>query len=162
MKCLKLVDDHLESFLGCVMLGAIVFLIMVQVVTRYALAAPPAWIEEAVGWIFVWCIWIGVSYGFKCRAHIKISFLSDMFGPKTQRLLGWALDILMIVFFAFLLYHTYRNMTAGYVWKQRSVVLDLPIPLMYASSVVGCFLVIVRILQNLYIDFFKAGGSHAG
>ncbi len=163
MKALKLINRHLESALGCFMLAAIVILVMFQVITRYLLAAPPAWIEEAVGWIFVWCIWIGISYGFKCRAHIRITLVSEMLSKNMRTALERTLDVLMIALFAFLFYHAYKNMTVPYVWKQRSVVLDLPIPLMYASSTVGSLLVIGRLLQNLYLDLFGKGDTnHAG
>ncbi len=163
MKTIKLIDQHLEAALGCIMLAAIVALVMFQVITRYILAAPPSWIEEAVGWIFVWCIWIGISYGFKCRAHIRITLLSDMLPENAKAFLAKIIDVMMLAFFAFLFYHAYKNMTVPYVWKQTSVVLNLPIPLMYASSTVGCLLVIVRLIQNLFEDLFGTGeSSHAG
>ncbi|WP_391089841.1 TRAP transporter small permease subunit [Vibrio sp. NH-UV-68] len=143
----KWLDDNLESALGGLLLAGIVILITVQVVMRYVFQNALSWSEELTLWTFIWFIWIGIAYAFKERKHVKVTFFQDLLPPKVKRVLEIMIDVAIIVFLLTMTYQSYKLITLPYVLSQKSVVLNLPIAIMYSSAPVGSLLSVFRIIQ---------------
>ena len=60
-----------------VVFGAMVVIIFLQVVFRYALVLPLAWSEELARYLFVWMTFLGASIAFYNSSHIRVSFFVD-------------------------------------------------------------------------------------
>ena len=58
------------------------------------------------------------------------------------------IDAAMVIFLLIMVYQSIKLMTLPYVTAQTSVVLNLPIPLLYASAPLGSLLSIFRIIQH--------------
>ncbi len=149
MTALHWLDRNFERYLVALLLAAIVLLICANVVMRYILNASLSWGEELTLWLFVWFVWIAVSYAFQQGAHVRISFLRDAVGPAGKRGIDIAVDLAVIGFLAVLAAHCIALMLKPFVLSQTSVVLGLPIPLLYASAPVGAALSILRVTQHL-------------
>lgn len=143
----KWLDNNLESALGGLLLAGIVILITVQVVMRYVFQNALSWSEELTLWTFIWFIWIGIAYAFKERKHVKVTFFQDLLPPKVKRVLEIMIDVAIIVFLLTMTYQSYKLITLPYVLSQKSVVLNLPIAIMYSSAPVGSLLSVFRIIQ---------------
>lgn len=152
MQVLRWLDRSFEETLAVLLLGAIVVLVAANVVARYALNASLSWGEELVGWVFIWFIWIAVSYVFRRDTHITITLLPDMLSPAAQRWLRSVVRVAMIVFLATISVKLIALIQNPMVRNQMSVVLQMPIPLYYASAPVGALLSCLRILQALWRD----------
>lgn len=148
MAAIKWIDANLERTLAALLLAFIVLLISFNVIMRYVLNASLSWGEELTLWTFVWFIWIAVSYGFYKREHIRITVLRDLLGDRAQLVLDMIVDILVLAFLAIMIKECVQLMQMPFVAKQKSVVLGLPIPILYASAPVGGTLSSVRIVQH--------------
>ena len=62
---IRWLNERLEECLSVVLLALIVALVCANVLARYVLNASLSWGEELVGWLFIWFIWIAVSYVFR-------------------------------------------------------------------------------------------------
>lgn len=144
---MKWLNDNLEAALGGLLLAGIVILITVQVVMRYVFQNALSWSEELTLWSFIWFIWIGIAYAFKERKHVKVTFFQDLLPANAKRMLEVVIDIAIVVFLITMTYQSYKLITLPYVLSQKSVVLNLPIAIMYASAPVGSLLSVFRILQ---------------
>ena len=149
MTLLKWLDANIERMLTAVLLASIVALITGNVFMRYVLNSSLSWGEELTLWLFVWFVWIAISLAFKRGEHIRITVLADAFGPKVQKAAGILVSILILAFLCTLTIECFKLMLKPFVASQRSVVLGLPIPILYASAPVGAILSSIRVVQHL-------------
>ena len=61
-KILSLIEEKLEEYFLVISMIAMVVIIFLQVVMRYVFNNSLTWSEEIARYIFLWQIWIGVSY----------------------------------------------------------------------------------------------------
>lgn len=148
MAAIQWIDAHAERALAGGLLAFIVLLISVNVVMRYVFNASLPWGEELTLWVFVWFIWLAVSYGFKQREHIRITILKDVLSRRGQLGLDLIIDLLTLVFMIALIIECVKLIQMPFVARQTSVVLQLPIPVLYASAPVGAALSSIRIIQH--------------
>ncbi len=149
MSILKWVDANLERFLIGALLAGIVFMITANVFMRYVMNASLAWGEELTLWVFVWFVWLSVSYAFQSGAHVRVVMFREIWGESGRRVLDAFVDILVLGFLFVLTIECLDLMSKPFVQSQKSVVLGLPIPILYASAPVGAILSSFRILQHL-------------
>lgn len=145
---IRWLDRNLEAMLGGTLLAGIVFLITMQVVMRYVFENALSWSEELTLWAFIWFIWLGISYAFKERKHVKVSFFPDLLPKRFSNGLEVVIDVMIIVFLLMMTYQSYKLMSLPYVLTQKSVVLNMPIPVLYASAPIGSLLSVFRIVQH--------------
>lgn len=149
MVYLKWLDANLERALAGFLLASIVVLISVNVFLRYVMNASLSWGEELTLWIFVWFVWIAVSLAFQRREHIRITVLTDLIGPTGSKAIEILVSILILAFLITLSVECIKLMLKPFVASQTSVVLGLPIPILYASAPFGAALSGFRVTQHL-------------
>lgn len=149
MAVLRWLDQNAEKMLAVVLLAAIVILIFANVIMRYVMNASLTWGEELTLWLFVWFVWIGVSYAFHTGDHVRITVLRDLMGPRGSLIVDAIVALLVLVFLAVLTDECVKLIMMPFVASQSSVVLGLPIPVLYASAPVGAALSAIRVIQHL-------------
>ena len=149
MPILKWLNANLERFLIATLLAGIVLLIFGNVFMRYIMNASLSWGEELTLWLFVWFVWLAVSYAFQQYEHVRITVIRDLWGARGQRVLDIVVDLLILAFFAVLIFECVKLILLPFVASQTSVVLGIPIPILYASAPVGAALASFRVLQHL-------------
>lgn len=149
MPILKWLNANLERLLIATLLAGIVLLIFGNVFMRYIMNASLSWGEELTLWLFVWFVWLAVSYAFKQYEHVRITVIRDLWGIRGQRVLDIVVDLLILAFFAVLIFECVKLILLPFVASQTSVVLGIPIPILYASAPVGAALASFRVLQHL-------------
>ncbi|OIN08933.1 TRAP transporter small permease [Oceanisphaera psychrotolerans] len=145
---IRWLDRNLEAMLGGTLLAGIVFLITTQVVMRYVFGNALSWSEELTLWSFIWFIWLGISYAFKERKHVKVTFFPDLLPKKFGNGLEVVIDVMIVIFLLMMTYQSYKLISLPYVLTQQSVVLNMPIPVLYASAPIGSLLSVFRIVQH--------------
>ena len=149
MSILKWLDVNLERALAGFLLASIVVLISVNVFLRYVMNASLSWGEELTLWIFVWFVWIAVSLAFQKREHIRITVLTDALSPSGRKAIEVFVSLLILAFLITLSVECIKLMLKPFVASQTSVVLGLPIPILYASAPFGAALAGFRVVQHL-------------
>lgn len=149
MSVLKWIDLNAEKALASVLLAAIVMLIFGNVFMRYIMNASLSWGEELTLWLFVWFVWLGVSYAFHTGDHVRITVLRDVLGERAQLIADVIIALLVLGFLLVLTFECIKLIMMPFVASQTSVVLGLPIPILYASAPVGAGLSAIRVVQHL-------------
>ncbi|TRD22655.1 TRAP transporter small permease [Palleronia caenipelagi] len=149
MPVLKWLNQNAEKALASLLLAAIVLLIFGNVFMRYIMNASLSWGEELTLWLFVWFVWLGVSYAFHTGDHVRITVLRDLLGKRGQLYVDVAVGLLVLGFLAILTWECLKLIQMPFVASQKSVVLGLPIPILYASAPVGATLSAFRVIQYL-------------
>jgi TRAP-type C4-dicarboxylate transport system permease small subunit len=67
-----LVLDDLDKYIAVATLTTTIFLLAVQVFSRFVFKLPIAWAEEISRFTFVWAVYMGVSMAARSNEHIRV------------------------------------------------------------------------------------------
>ncbi|NOD68292.1 MULTISPECIES: TRAP transporter small permease [Ruegeria] len=161
MSVIKWIDMNAEKVLASALLTAIVLLIFGNVFMRYILNASLSWGEELTLWLFVWFVWLGVSYAFHTGDHVRITVLRDVLSERARLYADVVIALLVLGFLVVLTIECIKLIRQPFVASQTSVVLGLPIPIFYASAPIGAGLSAIRVTQHLIRTLRLIAGTKA-
>lgn len=150
---IKYVWNHLEEIF---LLPSFVFsvaLIFIQVVMRYVFDNSLSWSEELARYLFVWQIWIGVSYAARNRSHLRITVLRDLLGPTGKKVLELLVTVIWIGFGVFIAIKGIELVMRVAKFNQLSSALQMPMMYVHLAVPVGCGLMVIRLIENTVKDF---------
>lgn len=94
--------NRICGFLSIFLIGALVFLISIEVFFRYVVKNALSWPEELAGFCFVWVTMLGASICLYKKSHIGVSIITDKF-PNTLKGFFKIVIYLMIIGFSYLM-----------------------------------------------------------
>jgi len=145
-----LLINRVEKFFCVLSLLSIVILVTLQIFMRYVSGSSLDWSEELTSWAFLWMAWLGFSANYTKNEHISLGGIAFLFeGGKMATILDYIIKISTIVFLSILFYLTYRTLIKPFIWRQSSVVLSLPVYILYFSVLVGCGLSVLKVAISL-------------
>lgn len=106
-----------------------------QVFFRYVLGRALSWSEEAMRYLNIWSIFLGVSIGIPRGLHVAIEAFVQRLGGQARRAVTLLIQGLSIVFFALITVIGARF--ASYNVGQVSPAMRLPLSLVYISIPTG-------------------------
>jgi TRAP-type C4-dicarboxylate transport system permease small subunit len=119
--------------------------VILQFVTRYVLNDSLAWTEEIATNCLVAIVFLGSAMCVRLDRHIGVDILFRYLPHRPARVLATAIDILRIVFFAYLGYLVWRFMDV--VGDEEMTTVKLPKNLVYAGVLLAFGLMCVRSVQ---------------
>lgn len=139
--------DHFEEAFAALILAFEVTLAFVNVVTRYYLKVPLAFMEELEIHTFVWLTMLGTAIAFRQRAHLNMVFVVQRLSERARRwviIVTYVATVLLFAALIFLSLNTlYQEISLGTVTES----LGIPRWWFTLGVPVGSILVIVRALQ---------------
>lgn len=159
MTTLRWLDANAERWLVALLLASIVALITINVFMRYVMNSSLSWGEELTLWFFVWFVWLAVSHAFHKRAHVRITAFRDLLSDRVARILDLIVDLLILTFLVILTIECLKLINLPFVANQSSVVLGIPIPVLYASAPIGASLSAIRVIQHMIPTLRQLAGS---
>lgn len=148
-KILKVLDDHIEEIFLLPTFTFSVALLFIQVIFRYVFNNSITWSEELARYLFIWQIWIGISYCVKNGSHIRITLLKDLLSDKTNRILEIIVIIIWFGFGCFIIYQGHQVVLRIASFGQKSPAMQMPMQYAYMAIPVGATLMNIRLVQNL-------------
>lgn len=148
-KILKWLDDNAELYLCVFLMSFMTLVTFIQVVMRKVFNNSLSWSEEMARYVFIWLIYIGISYGCKLRKHIKIDAALNLFPKKLRPYIVVLGDILFIVFAVYIVYTGTVYSLSQMQYNMRSPALKIPNEFVYMSTVVGFGLAVIRQIQTI-------------
>lgn len=149
MKILNWLDEKLEISICVCLMSFMAVLIFVQVVMRYLFSNSLSWSEELARYLFVWLIYLGVSYGAKIRKHIKIDAALNLFPKKVRPFITIIGDIFFFLFAIYIVHTGYKYVVMQASLNKASPALKIPYKYVYAAPMVGFALVTIRQIQTI-------------
>ncbi|MDR1533786.1 MAG: TRAP transporter small permease, partial [Planctomycetota bacterium] len=96
MNTLNRALQKIEAILGGLCLGAILGIMLVNVVCRYFLNRPIFWAEEANNFLFVWMGYLGFAYAMGADSHIRVTLLENLLPGAARRIFRVLGDLVVI------------------------------------------------------------------
>lgn len=133
-----------------IMLALLSAIMGYSVIMRYVFNDSLSWAEEICRYLFVWSTFLSASLCLRRRSSIKIDMLVLSLPSHLQRIILVVGDVIMLVFFGYMLNGGIKATVGMFESGQTSPALMLPMYFVFASTVVGFALSIVRLLQRMY------------
>jgi TRAP-type C4-dicarboxylate transport system permease small subunit len=76
-----------EKLVATICVVSMVFVLFLQVFTRYVLKVPLYWSEELARIILIWSVFLGANLAFRAGTHMRIDILSRKL-PKSFRMVS--------------------------------------------------------------------------
>jgi len=155
MKVLKWLDDNFEKTICIILMSSMTSIIFLQFVMRRVFNNSLTWSEELARYLFIWLIYIGISYGAKMKSHIKLEATVMKLPAKIQPYFVLLAEVLFLGFAAFIVYTSWDVVQRQLILGQTSPAMRLPMAVVYAAPTVGFALASFRQLQIIAAWFKK-------
>ncbi|MDD6318069.1 MAG: TRAP transporter small permease [Succinatimonas hippei] len=149
MKILHWIDDYLEMAIGICLILTISVVLSIQVFMRYVVHESLSWSEELSRYMFIWLIYLGISYGAKVMRHIKIDAGLYMFPKRTRPYIVICGDLIFLIFSIVVVIYSLKLVNRQIKLEQVSPAIGIPMYLVYLAPAVGFFLTSIREVQTI-------------
>lgn len=157
MKLLKFLDDNLEMYLCIALLSTMTSVLAVQVFMRYVMHDSLSWSEELARYLFVWLVYLGLSYGAKIMRHIKIEAALSLFPKKWRPSIVILGDCIFLGFAVFICISAYAIVKKQMILGQTSPAIGIPMWFLYSAPLVGFALAAFRQVQTIKYRIGRLG-----
>lgn len=154
MRVLKWLDENLEEKIMSTALWGIVVIMGIQVIMRYGFKSSLKWSEEVSRYLFIWMVFIGMSYGVKKGSHMRIDMLEHFF-PKFKIGLGILAEISFLIFAIYMISPGFSVIQSLVTTGQTSPAGEIPMYIVYLGLLVGFILVLFRISQKYILKLIQ-------
>lgn len=134
---------------ACVLTGAMLAVLALQVFMRSVLNAPPSWSEEVALLAFGWSVLLAIACGVREGIHVRMDIVLELLPAPLRRLCERAI-VAAVVFVGLFLAHAGWRYTMESIGS-TSAAIGYPMPLLYASTVVCGALVALFGLERLLL-----------
>lgn len=143
---LKTFLNNIELYVATICFIALTILLMLQVISRYALNHSFTWMEELATVMFVWMIYLAISAAVTKRKHLRIDFVLEMVPFKVKRAM---LVLSNVIFAAFNIYISIVMVDViKLLGKSKTTMLGIPQRLVYVVIPVALVVTVIRLVQD--------------
>ena len=139
-KCLSMIENAV-IILG---LSAMFLILLAQVIMRYVFSRPLTWSEEAARFIFVYVSFIGISYAYRQKGHIRMEVVVNLFPQAVRRGLEVLINLGTIALFCYMIPFSFRFI--GIQAGVKATATHIPMSIVYTALRLGMALSCVRLL----------------
>ena len=150
MKKLKYVLDNFERWIMMALFVALFFIVMAGIISRVVFNSPFTWTEEAARLVFIWLIFMGISYGTKYDKHINVTIVLDKMPKKVSALFTIFWDIVALAIFVWIGFYGVQYI----IYMSNSVTSVLRINQGITTSIVAisAILNVIRIIEKMITE----------
>ena len=139
-KCLSMIENAV-IILG---LSAMFLILLAQVIMRYVFSRPLTWSEEGARFIFVYVSFIGISYAYRQKGHIRMEVVVNLFPQAVRRGLEVLINLGTIALFCYMIPFSFRFI--GIQAGVKATATHIPMSIVYTALPLGMALSCVRLL----------------
>ena len=154
-KILKWLDDNAELYLCVFLMSFMTLVTFIQVVMRKVFNNSLSWSEELARYLFIWTIYIGISYGVKMDKHVAVDAVYSYMPKGVKKYYAMIAYALFLLFAVAIVYYGVTVVGMQISSGQVSPAMGLPMQYVYVAPVVGMVLTVIRLVQKI-IEAAKA------
>ncbi len=150
-KTFNLLDKYFEpSIIVTFTLGLFTFIFLEIVLRPFNISI--AWSGEAARFLFVWVIYLGISYAIRNGRHIRVLALVKLLPVKTQQFLNLVSNLVFLSYQGIVLYHAIKITEKSFRLGQLAPAMEIPLAFLYVCLVVSAALSIIRLSITIKRD----------
>ena len=143
--------NRIAEILVIVAYATLILAIPVAVFFRYVLNNSLVWAEELARYLFIWIIFVGAGLGVGKNIHVSVDAVTRKLSLVFQFKLKICVNIGVMGFLVTLI--VYGAQLSAFGMENRSMVLGIPMGLVYLAAPVGGFVMLLNVfwvtLQSL-------------
>lgn len=101
---LKYIYDQLEQTLIVFFFAVLILTVFIQIISRVIFNAPLMYTEELSRYLFIWIVFLGMSYITKIRSNVCIEIFTNKLKEKGKRIFDIIVNIVSIAVFIFIFF----------------------------------------------------------
>jgi len=144
----KYILVNLDMILGATIFIIIMFLLSIQVISRYFFNHSLTWTEELSIILFLWMTYLGISSAVTYRKHLRIDALIDVVPFKVKKVLLIISDIIFIIFNTYIIF-PFINIISG-IGSASSPILNIPKNISYIAIPLMLSISSIKIIYDIY------------
>ena len=149
---------NLERNISWLLLLVLTLMLTAQVIARYIFFTSISWIEEFSRIVFIWYIYISITWIILQGRHIRVNVL-DMVLPEAWKRPFYILaDFIWLFFNALMTYFGYRFVMSEIEVYSETAILEIPEAAVHAIIPIGFAFMTVRLAQHM-IRVYVHGGT---
>ncbi len=150
-KTFNLLDKYFEpSIIVTFTLGLFTFIFLEIVLRPFNISI--AWSGEAARFLFVWVIYLGISYAIRDGRHIRVLALVKLLPVKTQQFLNLVSNLVFLSYQGIVLYYAIKITEKSFRLGQLAPAMEIPLAFLYVCLVVSAALSIIRLSITIKRD----------
>jgi TRAP-type C4-dicarboxylate transport system permease small subunit len=149
---LVVVAQNFEKYLMYAFYSYLLFIIIAEVVRRYALGFASLWGEETARFSYIFITYLGISWAAHKRTHIRIDAIYGLVSDRTENYLYLFSDLMMILFAAYAFWYSLPLIQTSLEFGAKTQALRVSRAIFQAAVPIGFSLMSVRVLQRTYED----------
>ena len=152
MAILRHVWQNFERWIAVFLIAFLTVILFVEVLFRYLFYQSVGWISEFSGFIFVWFLYLSVSYITGKNSHIRVKIL-DLFTPaKYIHYVDLCMNFLWLGFNVLMTYYGIQLVLSVVQYPFKTPILDISMAYPYAILPLAFGLMTIRLAINMYDD----------
>lgn len=140
--------EYVERICMSLIFVSMLVVLTVQIIARFIFNSPIIWSEEFSRYVYVWLVYLGVSYCATQDTHVRVTLLLDRLVPSVQLYLKGICNFIIVVAFLYMLPHSVE-----YALKQsalKSGCMQISMSFVYMAVPVGYALAFIQLtLQGI-------------
>lgn len=136
----------IETWIGVLMLAAIILLVFISAITR-TFKHPIVWSVDLAQLLFVWISMFGADLALKKRAHVGVDLIAKQFPVKLQNSITLGTYILCLLFLGFIAYYGSLLCVTNFLRKYQT--LQISYSFGTAAVPLGSVLMILTIIEQM-------------
>jgi TRAP-type C4-dicarboxylate transport system permease small subunit len=124
-------------------------LMLTEVVRRYLFSLSWSWSDEIIRYLLVYCTYFGGAAAYYKHAMVSFDLVTSKLPGKAGNILALISNVILMIFFVFLLYYTCFKMTSPSVVKSISTASGLSAAIPYYGIFAGLIFLLI-----FTIDFY--------
>ena len=124
-KILKNLWNEFELYLMVALMIGFILTVLWGIISRLVFTAPASWTEEMARFMFIWMVFLGLSYSTLRGSHIQVTFIADaIFKGKARQVLNLVIYLITLGIFGWLFVTGIEYV--GYCSAVRTPAMQLP------------------------------------
>jgi TRAP-type C4-dicarboxylate transport system permease small subunit len=152
-KFIAKMDFILKYIIVALALGML-FIIFVQIVTRYILNYPLSWSEELARYLMIWLTFLGTAVAVGKKGHIIIDFVIRYIPKKYQIYDDMVVSLITAMYLVIIIYSSYQIMPV--IVGSITPTLQISYVYVYAAIPISSLITILYLVNNVIEDISKS------
>lgn len=147
---MKIIDKYLTLLVRGIIGIALLVLFLVSfsvIIGRVFFGASMGWSQDVIRLCFTYVIYFGAAYCVREKGHLNVDFLLGMMKPKLRQTVEFIINLVLLAFFAFIVYFGFQFSATGA--SQKSPYLMLPMTWYYYGVPVSGAMMLFYMLKQL-------------
>jgi len=138
------IDKAIKAII-ILLFGLLVVVTVVQVFSRF-IGAPVQGTDEAVRFMFIWLVFLGIAYGMREKVHIEVDFFINRFSNTIQFWVTIFNHFLMATYTSVIIYQGIE--VTKVMGQQLAPISRIPMSYIFVAAPIGGILLLFYILLS--------------